>query len=298
MITKPMLAGKLESVESVKYPVYATPKLDGIRCLKVDGKAVSRSFKPIANVGCRKDIEKYFPDGVDGELMVAKGTFQEASSAVMTEDGTASITYFVFDYVREDLECPYTERMKHLRELGASLVSRGVPSSLYKLILPVKISSEAELREFEEKCLADGYEGVMLRTGDSPYKCGRSSSKEAYLLKLKRFNDAEAVIVGFEERMHNGNEAKKDAFGRTERSSHQENMVPTGMLGSFLVKSQEFANEFSIGTGLTEEQRVAFWKTRDELRGKLVKFKYQPYGVKDVPRFPVFIGVRDTRDLD
>jgi DNA ligase-1 len=113
---------------------------------------------------------------------------------------------------------------------------------------------------------------------------------------MKRFSDTEAEIIGYEEKMHNANPATKDAFGRTERSSHQENLVPTGTLGALLVRSDEFTNEFSIGSGFTDELRADLWKRRNQLKGKLVKFKYQPYGVKDVPRFPVFIGIRDPRD--
>lgn len=294
MITKPMLAGKVTNFEAIKYPVLATPKLDGIRCLKIDGKAVSRSFKPIPNERFKALIEEHFPDGVDGELMAESANFQDATHAVMTEEGKAPIVYYVFDYVKAGLGVPYKQRMIDLKELGNKITA---PKNTYRLILPVLIVCEKELLAFETKCLAEHYEGVMIRTVDSPYKCGRSSENEGYLLKLKRFSDAEAVVIGFEERLHNANEATKDNFGRTARSSHQENMVPTGMLGSFLVKSKEFTNQFGIGTGLTEDQRIEFWKERDTLTGKLVKFKYQSYGVKDVPRFPVFIGFRDERDI-
>jgi len=294
MITKPMLAGKVGAIADIKYPVWATPKLDGIRCLKIDGKAVSRSFKPIPNQHSREMVEKHFPDGVDGELMVENTTFQEVTHAVMSEDGKPSVVYYIFDYVKGNLDVPYLQRTKDLYTMSLKITA---PAESYRLILPVPINNEKELLAFEKQCLADGYEGIMLRTPNSPYKCGRSSEKEGYLLKLKRFEDAEAEIVGFEERMHNANEAKKDAFGRTERSSHQENMVPTGALGAFLVKSKEFSNQFSVGTGLTEEQRVSLWKVRNTLKGKLLKFKFQPYGVKDVPRFPVFVGLRDERDI-
>ena len=47
-ITKPMLAGKCERPDALNFPVLATPKLDGIRCLKIGGRALTRSFKPIS----------------------------------------------------------------------------------------------------------------------------------------------------------------------------------------------------------------------------------------------------------
>jgi len=295
MISKPMLAGTLKDIADVKYPVLCTPKLDGIRALKVNGKLVSRNFKPIPNKYVRSCIEEYFPDGVDGELIVEDSTFQATTSAVMRESGEPSVVYYVFDYVTTEfgLLDTYKNRCVNL----VTLHSKGIPFNLYNLILPVMIRDEKELLEFEKKCLADGHEGVMLRTPEGPYKCGRSTVREGYLLKLKRFSDDEATILGVEERMHNTNEAKKDKFGRTERSSHKANMVPTNMLGAFRVQSKKFKNEFSIGTGLTEAQRIDLWKNKDTLIGKLIKFKYQASGVKDVPRFPVFLGFRDEGDL-
>lgn len=292
MITKPMLAGKLERIEDVKYPVWCTPKLDGIRCLKVGGRALSRSFKPIPNRYAREFVEKNFPDGVDGELMIDGANFQKVTSAIMSEDGEPQILYCVFDYVKYSLYRPYESRMADLRgELS------GVSKESVRILYPTPINNEKDLLEYEQECLSDGYEGVMLRSPTGPYKCGRSTAKEGYLLKLKRFDDAEATVVAVEERMHNANEAKKDAFGRTERSTHKANQIPTGTLGAFLVKSDSFENQFSIGTGLNEEQRVELWKIRDSLVGKVIKFKYQPFGVKDVPRFPVFLGFRDERDI-
>lgn len=46
---KPMLAGKCEGLESLKYPVLVSVKLDGVRALVIGGKVMSRSLKPIPN---------------------------------------------------------------------------------------------------------------------------------------------------------------------------------------------------------------------------------------------------------
>ena len=43
-IKKPMLAGKCDCPEALRFPVLATPKLDGIRCLKIAGQALTRSL--------------------------------------------------------------------------------------------------------------------------------------------------------------------------------------------------------------------------------------------------------------
>lgn len=81
MITKPMLASKCENPHLLPFPVLATPKLDGIRCLKIGGKALTRSLKPISNRFVREWIEDNLPDGVDGELMLRNDTFSETTSA-------------------------------------------------------------------------------------------------------------------------------------------------------------------------------------------------------------------------
>ncbi|KKL68388.1 hypothetical protein LCGC14_2125500 [marine sediment metagenome] len=290
MITKPMLAGTVKDMAKIQYPVLCTPKLDGIRCLKIDGKAVSRNFKKIPNTYIRSWIEEFFPDGVDGELIAEGGTFQETTSAVMREDGARKVVfYYVFDYVKNDVKRTYSERMEDLADH-----LEGVPKEMCKRVLPTTIKNETELLAFEKKCLADGYEGVMLRRPDGPYKEGRSTVREGYLLKLKRFVDSEAVIVGFEERLHNENVATKDAFGRTERSSHKANMTPTGMLGAFVVKEGKMS--FKIGSGFTEKQRIEIWNNRDKYLGQLAKYKSQKQGSKDAPRFPIFLGVRNKND--
>jgi len=292
MITKPMLAGTVKDMKTIQYPVLVTPKLDGIRCLKIDGKAVSRNFKPIPNEYVRFWIEQHLPDGVDGELIVEDETFQATTSAVMRESGEPKVVYLVFDYVREgDVKRPYRERMGDLSE-----VMKNVNSRFARPIIPVFVYNESQLVKLEKQWLDDGHEGIMIRTPDSPYKCGRSTVREGYLLKLKRFKDAEAWVIGFEERMHNANEAKKDAFGRTERSSHKANMIPTGVLGALVVDRGD-GKVFKIGTGFTDEQRKEIWDNRKKYMSKLVKFKYQPIGVKDVPRFPVFLGFRHENDL-
>jgi hypothetical protein len=72
----------------------------------------------------------------------------------------------------------------------------------------------------------------MLRDPNGPYKFGRSTRKEGYLLKLKRFCDSEAEVIGVVELMHNGNEAKTNALGRTERSTRKAGKTGMGVLGA------------------------------------------------------------------
>jgi len=301
MITKPMLAGKCSSAARLTYPVLATPKLDGIRCLIINGKAVSRAFKAIPNDYIRYTIEACINSyQFDGEIIIPNRSFNDLSGDVRRKDGRpTNFEYHVFDYVQEStascngLKVVYSQRMRNLAAL------QNLAPFVVK-VLPVTIANEAELLAYEEAQLALGYEGVMVRGPNSPYKCGRSSENEGYLLKVKRFEDSEAVVVGYEELMHNDNVATRDAFGRTERSTNQENLRPAGVLGKLVCQYRNAAGnmvEFGIGTGYDAKTRAELWVKRDKLKNKIVKFKHQPSGADERPRFPVFLGFRDKWDM-
>jgi len=307
LITKPMLASKAESLESVKFPVYASPKLDGIRCLTIpsdtdddamstqyvtgDGvSAVTRNWKPIPNNHIRTWLEANVPAGFDGELMV-DGAFNEVSSAIMAEDGEPNFYYNVFDYVKEDISTPFTRRLSELR--AAAML---IPGNHIRVVPQVLINNPIELKAFLDKCIEDGFEGAMIRSPSSPYKCGRSTEREGYLLKLKLFDDSEAIIEGSYVLMHNDNEATLDAFGRTERSQKKEGLVETDKLGGFHVRDLKTGIGFDIGTGYNDNQRREFLANRDKMVGKIIKYKYQGTTLEK-PRFPVFLGFRDLRDM-
>lgn len=281
---KPMLAGEAD-LAKLKFPLLASAKLDGIRAVVRNGIVGSRSNKPIPNVFVQELFGKM--EGYDGELIVgsptAKDCFRTTTSHVMADNKRDfDVTFFVFDHVWH-LDQPYLARNKllltkaHVLKLDQYLVT-----------------CLDTLLALEEKMLNLGYEGLILRDPNAPYKRGRSTTKEGYLLKLKRFVDAEAVVIGFEERMHNGNEKVTNELGRSARSSHQANKTGRGDLGAILVRFGEV--EFSIGTGFNDDERGQIWANRDKYVGRLAKFKYFPVGVKDAPRHPVFLGWRNAID--
>lgn len=293
MIKKPMLSGTLDNIGDARFPLLASPKLDGIRCLRINGQTLSRKFKPIPNKFVQSATLS-LPDGLDGELMIKDATFNQVQSGIMSEDGEPDFEFWVFDYVT-DIKTPYLQRMQDLGRLSLP--------KFCKKVLPVIVNSAEQLSKLEEIWLAQGFEGVMLRAPNSPYKNGRSTLREHYLLKLKQFKDSEAKVVGFVEQMHNMNEAEIDELGHTKRSKHQENMIPAGTLGKFIVvetgDTPWKGKEFFIGTGegLTAELREEIWNNRDSFLNKTVTYKYQPHGTKDLPRLPIWKGFRHEDDI-
>lgn len=293
---KPLLAAKLGSIEQVKFPVWATPKLDGIRCLITDAGPVSRKLKPIPNHYVR-GLLKTLPKYLDGELMIpGAANFGEITSAIMSEEGEPHdphFEYHVFDRFFDEVTpstCDYLTRV-------ASLGHDDLWPKWVKILRPVKCSTPEELLALEAIYLDLDYEGVMLRQGSGGYKFGRSTVREGLLLKLKQFEDFEAEVIGFEELQHNENEQTRDALGNAKRSTHKAGKVPGGTLGTLLCRRLSDDVEFGVGSGLTAAQREEVWANRPEWMGAIVRVRSQASGAKDAPRFPVFQGRRAKEDM-
>lgn len=293
---KPTLAVNAD-FSKIQYPVFASPKLDGIRCSIVEGKALSRTLKPIPNKYVYNLLSYTRFNGLDGELIVGEPTsptcYNESVSNIMAHDKTSDFTYCVFDLHTHG--GGFEERHDALINLSCSRNLNNTPFITF--LEQNLLHNEDDMLEYEAAKVTEGYEGIILRSPKAPYKHGRSTVNEGYLLKVKRFEDSEAEIIGFEEEMFNGNVAETNELGRTKRSTAAAGLVGKGTLGAFQVRDAVSGIEFSVGTGLTAAQRASAWGDRDRLVGSLIKYKYFPVGVKDKPRHPVFLGMRDRRDL-
>lgn len=301
---KPMLASPVDTA-ILRYPCIASFKLDGIRVTKHgDGRLLSRSMKAIPNRWLQEWARAHhFLNGADGEIIVGApnepDTFRRTTSYVMSDDKRDfPFTFYAFD--RFDL--PGTGYLDRLRALATALTpymqaDRQVPNAVVHKARVLR--TLADLEACEADALDQGYEGIMLRDPNGLYKQGRSTAREQALLKVKRHEDMEAVVLGFDERMHNGNEAKTNEIGRTARSSHQAGKTGLGTLGALRVRGLNgpFAGvEFSVGTGFDDAERHRIW-TSDRILGGIAKVKFFPLGSKDAPRHPVFAGWRDPMDM-
>jgi DNA ligase 1 len=288
---KPMLA-KDADLALLRFPLLASAKLDGIRAIVINGVVVSRSLKPIPN----KFVQSQFGhlEHFDGELIVgdptSKTVYRDTVSHVMSHDkADFDVKFYAFDHIEKPAD-PYYLRADRLRLEWYLHANPAVA-----LLDQSYAHSQEMLQRIEDDHLDHGFEGLILRDPSAPYKFGRSTAKQGHLLKLKRFVDAEATVIGFEERMHNGNEATTDELGHTKRSSHAANKSGLGDLGALVAKYNGV--EFAIGTGFTAEERIDIWANRPQYIGQQVKFKFFPVGVKDKPRHPVYLGWRNPIDL-
>lgn len=294
-VFKPMLAATCEDMAALRYPVLASPKLDGIRCLILDGVTVSRNLKPIPNHFVQ-DMLKGCPEGWDGELIVGEpngaGVFERTQSGVMSVSGTPKFTFFVFDNCKDSFG--FDARHSTVEAVWSKAGHSTHVPHWWDRTCPLPhqhIADHAALMAYEQKAVEKGYEGIMVRDPHGAYKFGRSTVREGGLLKVKRWKDAEAVVVGMVELMHNGNEATTDALGRTKRSASKEGKTGKGVLGA-LVCELPGGVQFELGTGFSSAQRADLWRGSANVIGQTVTFKYQELSKDGVPRFPVWKAFR------
>lgn len=297
---KPMLAASAsnEEIEKLEFPLLASPKLDGIRAIVQDGVVYSRSLKPIRN----KRVQELFShlNGFDGELILGDPSDPKCfnnSTALMGEElretvKDLEIGFYVFDLTPAVLDLPAIDRYNMLREIAPNWNDIGVYN-----VPQVLINSKDELFEFEKLMLDIGFEGMMVKLPSGKYKQGRSTLKQKLLTKVKRFEDAEAKIIGFEEKRTNVGEREIDELGYSKTSSKKADFELAGVLGALKVKDIKTGVEFAIGSGYDDQQRKEFWDNRDNLIGKIVKYKHFSVGAKEAPRFPTFLGFRSEDDL-
>lgn len=344
--TRPMLAAPLlpandphtdasilAAMQKLKYPVLATLKKDGIRAIRLNGSLLSRTLKPIPNRSIR-ERSLFLPGGFDMELWNPGLTYDEVESIVMSREHPKSdhINFHILDWFGSAVS--YAQRCDNIYKWVTDYKMGVDEASLWpEFQMPTAYTTAERLFDYfvDSERLS---EGICFRTPNSPYKQGRSTLKEQYLVKLCRFITAECKIVGFVEQMSNENLDSRNGVGMMDRSSEQDGLVPKNTLGAFKVRQDKpcpfcrarinafFINmkqedfdkiarlgcekcdftgqmTFSIGTGvgLTNAKRKEIWDNRDCYCGKQITYKSKHHGEKDLPRSPIMKGFRLEIDL-
>lgn len=293
-IFRPMLACSESAhnfFDELRFPLLASPKIDGIRATVRDGVVYARSNEPIRNINVQERFKHL--SWYDGELALGDPTRHDLCRATASVTNSKSkpidgLTFHVFDHVQTPYE-PFlirNPRRGFVQEDGVVLVPQ------------FHIENLEALLTIEDTYLEQGYEGLILRDPMAPYKYGRSTANEQYLLKLKRFVDGEFKIVGFYEEMKNNNAATTSALGRTKRSSHKENKEGKDTLGGLILEWAPGVT-FRCGSGFNDAEADRLWRLAQagKLEGQYATIKYFAKGMKDLPRHPTYKLIRPKNDL-
>lgn len=247
-------ASRYQSVDDID-AYWVSEKLDGVRARWTGKKLISRnghSFNAPAWF-----ITNFPTTPLDGELWIGRGQFELVSGIVRQHQPDdklwQQVKYMLFD-VPQSPE-PFTKRIEQMEQL----VQKAQVSHL-RVIPQLRLNNETELQQLLEKVVANGAEGLMLHHGQAQYQ----DKRVAHLLKLKKHQDAEAVVI-----------AHLPGKGKF-----------TGMLGALKVRDAHGV-EFKIGTGFSNEQRKS-----PPLIGSVITFKYFGKTSNNKPRFASFLRVR------
>lgn len=321
---RPMLAPSdspmknLEYFQKLQLPLFASPKYDGIRCvtkmrqdvianseLEMVGsgpfveKCLSRTLLALPSAQVQRLFSPF--QDLDGEIIVGNPSdfdvYNRTQSHVMSDDKPADdIRFLVFDCADEEVQhVPFETRLDYARDQVAYF-KKIYPNSRVEMVEQTLCRTIDDILDYEAWALAEGYEGIMLKSPGAIYKHGRGTFKEGYIYKLKREQDDEGVITGFVEQETNLNEATEDACGLTKRSDKAEFKIGANTLGRFVVDFGGLSIAVAPGSA-THSQRKSIWDNQQQYLGRVITFRHFSHGAKDLPRFPRFIGFKDKMNL-
>ncbi|UTV30228.1 DNA ligase [Photobacterium atrarenae] len=237
---------------------FVSEKLDGIRAHWTGTQLVTRTGNPIH---APEWFLAAFPEGIalDGELWAGRDQFQRVTTTVLDQQPNPEqwqhIQFMAFDLPSSDE--PFQQRLNLLTQH-----IKRIQQPFIQLVPQQRYASLAELESALDQLTADQGEGLILQHRHNRYQPGRASQ----LLKLKHYQDAEAVVIGYEE-------------GKGKYH---------GQMGSVWVLTAD-NQKFKIGSGFSDNERL-----NPPPLGSTIQFRYSGYTSSGLPRFARYIRQRSS----
>jgi DNA ligase-1 len=266
-------------------------KLDGVRVITVvwpDGCVLqfSRNGKELVNFPVIKDQMSQtaghysVPMVFDGEVM--SSSFQDLMRQVHRKSDVKSddAVLHLFDMLPlEDFEEGRYETPQQLRSqtlIGWHKTNKEVLPNVeilsHELINLDTNEGQTRFREINQRAIAGGYEGIMIKDPDAAYECKRTVS----WLKLKPFIEVSLAVVDFEE-----------GTGRN-----------AGRLGAIICEGEDDGRRIrvNVGSGFSDANRDSYWMDRSTIIGHVAEVRADAVtqnqdGTYSL-RFPRFLGFR------
>jgi DNA ligase-1 len=235
---------------------WVSEKFDGVRA-QWDGRNLH--FRGGGRIPAPAWFTANFPAlPLDGELWIGRDQFDALSGTVRKSEPVDAewrqVRYLIFEL--PGAAGDFTSRVSQMRGIVAEA---GV--AWLQAVEQTRVSHRAALMQKLDAVVRAGGEGLMLHRADSPYVTGRSDA----LLKLKPWQDAEAIVVG-----HTPGKGKYQ-----------------GMTGA-LEMAMPDGRRFRIGSGLTDALRL-----QPPAIGTRITYRYQHLTKNGLPRFPRYLRVRE-----
>lgn len=242
-----------EDIQIEQY--YVSEKLDGIRAYWNGNKLISKQGNTFTAPAWF--TQSFPPIALDGELWIKRNSFEKVSGIVRTQDKNNEqwhqVTFMIFDMPQS--KAPFKQRVKLMKNIVKS-----TSSDYLKMIAQFKINTNKKLFSLLDNVVSNKGEGLMLHHQDALYQVKRSKD----LMKLKKFNDAEAIVIA-----HTPGKGKYK-----------------GQLGAILVQTKEGIT-FKIGSGFSDKERQ-----NPPPIGSTITYRYTGKTKNNIPRFASFMRVR------
>lgn len=291
-IIKPMLAKQADKVTNPKIyekEWWASRKIDGVRCLfyyNPEDKQIhsasrgGENYDP-ATSHLREDpvlLELFntYPTLIlDGELYKHGKSLQQISGASRMEKNAYDcnwLEYYIYDIIDlEDMDMPANDRIALLKNIQSTYGWEFNPFKEWKegelqvQVVPQDlVSGWDEMKELHDQYVEEGFEGLVIRNPERPYKPnGRTND----MIKIKMYKDDEFEITGLSEGLR------------------EEDMCFT------LVT--EDGIEFKAKPMGTRELKQQYRENLDQLIGKMATVKYFYLSDEGTPLQPVLKCIRD-----
>ncbi|MDP2109287.1 MAG: DNA ligase [Thiobacillus sp.] len=236
---------------------WVSEKFDGVRA-QWDGRTLR--FRGGGAVPAPAWFTAGFPaQPLDGELWIARDRFDALSGTVRKIEAVDAewrqVRYLVFEL--PGAAGDFTNRVGQMRQLVAQ-----AKLPWLQAVEQTRVADRAALMQRLDAVMRAGGEGLMLHRTDAPYLTGRSDA----LLKLKPWQDAEAIVVG-----HTPGKGKYQ-----------------GMTGALQMEMPD-GKRFRLGSGLSDALR-----RQPPPIGTRITYRYQHLTKNGLPRFPRYLRVRDN----
>lgn len=266
--------------KKINYPFMGESKFDGGRIIAI---VKDKNVTYYSRNGKIKELDNRFDEELlalsfnndvvfDGELMGED--FQQTMTQMNRkhDKNTKQLIYHIFDlvsyndWISENRTMKFFDRKILLWQAFSSLIMVK-PLETIKYVGYRWINNEAEMMEFYKEQLTLGFEGIMIKDPEAPYKFGRSYN----IIKLKPETTEDLVVIDVEE-----GEGKYK-----------------GMMGALVVDYKGV--KVNVGSGYSDELREYFWNDKENLIGKIVEVKFQEVTPDGSLRFPVYVRTREDK---
>jgi DNA ligase-1 len=235
---------------------WVSEKFDGVRA-QWDGRTLR--FRGGGTVPAPAWFTAGFPaQPLDGELWIGRDRFDALSGTVRKTEAVDAewrqVRYLVFE-----LPGAAGDFSARIRQMQMIVELATVP--WLQAVEQARVADRAALMQRLDAVIRAGGEGLMLHRADAPYLTGRSDA----LLKLKPWQDAEAIVVG-----HTPGKGKYQ-----------------GMTGALQMEMPD-GKRFRLGSGLSDALR-----RQPPPIGTRITYRYQHLTKNGLPRFPHYLRVRE-----